>query len=116
VPTFAGLEEYVYSTFTHLYDRLEEGKQRLPPGQYHEVRYEDLIADPAGELRRTYDRLGLGDFEPARPHVERYLKEQEGYQTNRYKPLPPAVEAEVSRRWGDVIRRHGYERRSAARA
>jgi hypothetical protein len=116
VPTFAGLEEYVYSTFTHLYDRLDEGKKQIPSGQYYEMRYEELIADPVGEMRRAYDRLGLGDFEPARPPVERYLKEQEGYQTNRYKPLPPAVEAEVTRRWGDVIRRYGYEPRHAARA
>jgi omega-hydroxy-beta-dihydromenaquinone-9 sulfotransferase len=116
VPTFAGLEEYVFSTYTHLYERIEEGKKALPPGHYHEIRYEELLADPLGELRRMYEHLGLGDFEPARPAVEKYLQEQAGYQTNRYKSLPPAVEAEVTRRWGDVIRRYGYDQPRAARA
>jgi hypothetical protein len=114
-PTFAGLEEYVYSTFTHLYERIEEGKKVLPPGHFYEMRYEDLLADPLAEMRRMYEHLDLGDFEAARPAVENYLKEQAGYQTNRYKPLPPQMEAEVTRRWGDVIRRYGYERKPAAR-
>jgi hypothetical protein len=114
-PTFAGLEEYVYSTFTHLYERIEEGKKVLPPGHFYEMRYEDLLADPPGEMRRMYEQLELGDFETARPAVENYLKEQAGYQTNRYKPLPPQMEAEITRRWGDVIRRYGYERKPAAR-
>jgi hypothetical protein len=116
VPNFAHLDEQVLSTFTHLYERLEEGKKMLPPGHFHELHYEDLIANPIRELRRIYECLGLGDFEPARPLVESYLKEQAGYQTNRYKPLPPAVEAEVTQRWGEVIRRYGYDRQHAARA
>lgn len=116
VPTCAGLEEYVFRTFNHLYDRIEEGKKILPPGHFHEVRYEDLLADPEGELRRMYEGLELGDFEPAQPHVRRYLSEQADYKTNRYKPLPPALEAEITSRWGEVIRRYGYERRQAVRA
>jgi hypothetical protein len=38
----------------------------LRPGQLATMRYEDLIADPLGELRRVYSELGLGwtpDFE-----------------------------------------------------
>jgi hypothetical protein len=115
-PTFAGLEEQVFATFTHLYERIEDAKRILPPGHFHEMRYEDLVADPVTELRRMYSGLGLGDFEPARPHVEDYLRLQAGYQTNRYKPLPPAVETEITRRWGDVIRRYGYERQKAVPA
>jgi hypothetical protein len=111
VPTFAGLDEYVFRTFTHLYGRLEQGKRLVRPDRFHELRYEDLIRDPLGELRRLYDRLGLGGFDRVEPRVKRYLEENAGYQTNRYRPPPPALEAEVTRRWGDVIRRYGYSRR-----
>src|SRR5262249_47540223 len=85
-PTFEGLEEYVFSTFTYLYDRLEEGKKRIPAGQFHELRYEDLIANPISQLRRMYHALGLDGFDQAVPRMERYLKENAGYQTNRYPP------------------------------
>src|SRR5262249_51389073 len=59
-PRFAGLEEYVFKTFTHLYDRLEEGKKLIPPGRLFEIRYEDLIADPLGGMARLYQTLNLG--------------------------------------------------------
>jgi len=114
--TLAGLDEYVLANFTHLYARIEEGKRIIPAGQFHELRYEDLIAEPVSALRRTYERLGLGDFDTARPHVERYLQEQSDFQPNRYRPLPPAMEAEVTRRWGHVIRQYGYDRQQAVRA
>jgi hypothetical protein len=113
-PTFAGLEEHVFRTFTHMYERLEEGKKRVPPGRFFEVRYEDLIADPVGVMRRLYDKLGLGGFEEARPRFEAYLAANRGYQTNRYRPLGPALEAEITRRWGEVIRRYGYPLRGQA--
>jgi hypothetical protein len=109
-PSFQGLEEYVFATFAHLYDRLETGKRLLRPDRFFEVRYEDLIQDPVGHLRRLYGRLGLGDFEKLRPRIERYLAEHAGYKTNRYAPLTPTLHNEITRRWGEVIRRYGYER------
>src|SRR5262249_1762302 len=42
-PTYAGLEEYVFSTFNRLYDRLEEGRKLVPPSQIFELHYEDLV-------------------------------------------------------------------------
>jgi hypothetical protein len=108
-PTFAGLEEYVFSTFVHLYEKLEEGKRLVPEGQFHELRYEDLIRDPEGEMRRLYDRLGLGGFEEVLPRLREYLAANAEYQTNRYRALPPEVRTEIMRRWGKVIQRYGYD-------
>ena len=109
-PNYHGLEEQVFDTFTHLYERLEAGKELIRPARFFEVRYEDLIRDPVAHLRRLYDRLGLGGFEAVRPRIEQYLAEHAGYQTNRYKPLDPQVQEKITLLWGDVIRRYGYER------
>jgi hypothetical protein len=110
-PSYRGLEEYVLDTFVYLYDRLEEGKKHVPPGHFHEVRYEDLIARPIQEMRRLYEVLDLGDFEPVRPALESFWREQSSYQTNRYPALSDEVRAEIGRRWGKVIDRYGYARR-----
>jgi hypothetical protein len=109
-PHFRGLEEHVFNTFTHLYDRLEQGKPLIGPGRFHELRYEDLIADPIGEMRQLYDGLELDGFDEALPRLEQYLRDNAGYRTNRYPQLAPELRAEITRRWGAVIRRYGYDR------
>ncbi len=108
-PTFAGLEERVFDTFTHLYTRLEQSKPLLAPNRFHELRYEDLMADPIGQMRLLYERLELGGFEEFLPRLKSFLTASAGYKTNRYPDLDPALRAEITRRWGHVIRQYGYE-------
>jgi hypothetical protein len=107
-PTFAGLEEEVFTTFLRLYDALEKGKPHIPPGRFHEVRYEDLVRDPIGQMRTLYERLELPGFAELLPHLEEYLARNKGYETNRYE-LTPELRARIRERWGEVIRRYGYE-------
>ncbi len=85
-------------------------KPRIPPGRFHELHYEDLIANPLGQMRRLYDALELGGFDRFRPRLEQYLAANAGYQTNRYPQLSPHLRAEITLRWGDVIRRYGYDK------
>lgn len=108
-PTFAGLEDHVFETFERMYKRLEEGRQLVPPGRFHELRYEDLTRDPVEQVRLVYERLGMDGFETMRPRLEQYLETIKDYETNRYE-LSPELRAEIERRWGDVIRRYGYDR------
>jgi hypothetical protein len=108
-PTFAGLEEHVFDTFNRLYARLEEGKKLVPPGRFHELRYEDLIADPVSQMRLLYERLELGGFDAFLPRLKQYLESQAGYQTNRFPRLSPELRDEITRRWGHVIRQYGYD-------
>jgi hypothetical protein len=110
-PSWSGLQQYILDTFTHMYQRLEEGKRRIPPGRFREVRYEDLVRDPLGQLEALYRALDLADFASARAQVETYLAGLKDYQTNRYL-LTPAEEQAITRCWGDVIRRYGYAIRS----
>ncbi|HTU18051.1 MAG TPA: sulfotransferase [Gemmataceae bacterium] len=107
-PTFAGLEEQVFNTFTHLYARLEQSKPLLAVNRFHELRYEDLIADPIGQMQLLYERLELGGFEEYLPRLKAHLDTSSGYKTNRYPELAPELRAEIERRWGHVIRQYGY--------
>lgn len=102
------IREKVFAEFRTIYDRLEEAKPLIPAGQFHEVRYEDLVKDAPAELRRVYDALGLGGYDGYLPRLEAYLAQNRGYEPNRYS-LSDADRAEVTARWGDVIRRYGYD-------
>src|ERR1019366_4470876 len=106
-PTFAGLEELVLQTFTRMYERLEEGKRLLAPEQFYELRYEDLIKDPTGEMKKIYDHFQLAGFEQYLPRLQEYLASVKGYETNKYQ-LTDEQRIEITKRWGDVIRRYGY--------
>ncbi|MCI0377204.1 MAG: sulfotransferase [Gemmataceae bacterium] len=106
-PTFAGLEEQVLATFERMYDRLEAGKKLLEPRQFYELKYEDLIQDPVGQLRRVYEHFQLGGWQDFEPRLQAYLASIKGYETNKYQ-LTPEQEAQVAARWGDVIKRYGY--------
>jgi omega-hydroxy-beta-dihydromenaquinone-9 sulfotransferase len=106
-PRHLGLEEFVFDTLPRILQKLEEGRRLVDPGRFHELRYEDLVRDPVGRLRAVYEALGLGGFEEYRPRLESYLAAQAGYHTNRY-DLEPKLRDEITRRWGDLIRRYGY--------
>ncbi len=106
-PTFAGLDEYVFETFSRMYRMLEETRGLVDPARFHELRYEDLVRDPVAEMGGLYDRLGLGGFDKVLPRLKAYLEANADYKTNRY-PMTPELRAEIGRRWGEVIRRYGY--------
>jgi omega-hydroxy-beta-dihydromenaquinone-9 sulfotransferase len=78
------------------------------PGQFCEVRYEDLISRPIEQMQRIYEELQLQDFEAVRPAIESYMAGQKDYKTNRYQ-LSPENRGEISRRWKNYILRYGYQ-------
>jgi hypothetical protein len=101
------LEDYVFNAFETMYRAFERDRGALPPGSLHELRYEDLVADPVGRLAEAYERLGLEDFAAVRPALEAEAERMRSYRTNTYRHDPRIVAA-VARRWGDFIDRYGY--------
>ena len=102
------LERYVFNAFDEMYAAFERDRQTLSPGRLHEVRYEDLVADPVGRLREAYERLELGDFDRVRPALQKQAESMKRYRTNTYRHDPRIV-AEIASRWKPFIERYGYE-------
>jgi omega-hydroxy-beta-dihydromenaquinone-9 sulfotransferase len=107
-PDCAWLEEYVYSTYLRMFEKFEAGKKLVRPSHFHELKYEDLIADPIGQMRTLYDTLNLGGFDDVQPKLEEYMNRTKGYETNKYRLAPEQAEA-IAKRWGESIRRWGYD-------
>ena len=106
-PRFEGLEEFVYQTFEQMYAAFEEARPLLPKNRLYEIRYEDLVRDPLGNLRAMYDQLELGDFDAALPAIEKYVEEISDYKPNRYE-ISPELRAEIHRRWSRYAEQYGY--------
>ena len=111
-PNYDQLNDYVLGTFEQMYSRFEEQRGAIADGDYAEVRYHELVADPLGQLERLYSQLGLGDFSDARPNVEAYVDSLGDYRRNRHE-LEPEVAAEIARRWGPIMAPYGFQPASA---
>ena len=101
------LEPYVFAAFEEMYEAFERDRVTLPASRLHEVRYEDLVADPVGRLAAAYEQLELGEFAAVRGALEETSRSMKRYRTNTY-AHDPRIVAEISRRWKPFIDRYGY--------
>jgi hypothetical protein len=106
-PHESGLEQDVLSWFERLYSQFERDRPLIPAGRLHELRYEQLVADPEGRLQGLYRALNLGDFGPVLPRLRAYLEARKGYRTGNFQ-LDPQTRREIDRRWGPYLRPYGY--------
>jgi hypothetical protein len=90
-----------------MYEVLEESRQLVDPSRLCDVRYEELVKDPVGQVRQVYDQLGLEGFDDVLPALEQYAARTAGYKASRY-DLPPETRDAVTRRWDAFIRKYGY--------
>jgi hypothetical protein len=104
----AWIERHVLDTLVRMYERFEQDRELVPAGNLVDVRYEDLVADPVGQMGRVYRELGLGDFADVAPMLMRHALRTRDYRTNRY-TLPPEVADRVRGRWGPYFQRYGYD-------
>jgi hypothetical protein len=107
MPKGEGLEEYVFECLTRMYRGFDEQRQRLPANAIYEVRYEDLVADPAGEVRKMYERLELGPYEAVRQEIEDFAAGQKDYKTNKHN-IDEALKQKIRERWAGYCEKYGY--------
>jgi hypothetical protein len=101
------LERYVFEAFAEMEAAFARDRGRLAPTHLHEMRYEDLVADPVGQLAEAYRQLDLGDFARVRPAIEAQARSISRYRTNAYRH-DPRLAGEIARRCRAFIERYGY--------
>ena len=101
-------EGRVIRQYRELYDAFFSQRALVPPGHFHEVRFEDLERDPVGELRRLYGALGLPDFGHFEAPLRRYVDSQKGYRKNVFPALPADLRRRVASEWKRCFDEWGY--------
>src|SRR5688500_16941681 len=107
-PAGEELDDWIIRQYRAMHDAFFEERDLIPPGQYHEVRFEELEADPIGQMQRVYDALGLGEFSQARPALERYMDRVGGYRKNEFPELPAALRQRIADAWRPSFEQWGY--------
>ena len=84
----AGHEEELIKSMKFGFDVYERDRLNVPDGYLHEVRYEDLTADPVETLRTTYEKLGLGQFDALEASLQPELEAMKNYKKNEFTDDP----------------------------
>jgi hypothetical protein len=101
------IQTFVLSAYLIHAEAIAEGIRNLRPGTVSRVRYEDLIADPLGQIKQIYSELEMTGFENAQPALERHIASVSTHQRNRF-VLSLAQKDAVDDSWGPLIRENGY--------
>ncbi len=107
------IDDVIFSTYTRMMNTLHADIAALPASQYIDLRYENLDADPIGQIRLIYDQLELEGFVSAKPHFEAYLASITSYKKNRF-TLTPEIADTIERHWAPFLKRFGYQRPQVA--
>jgi omega-hydroxy-beta-dihydromenaquinone-9 sulfotransferase len=95
----AMLHGRVIRQYREMLDAFFEERHLIPPGQFCEVSFAELEADPLGLVRRIYDDLALPNFDDVETALTRYVDSLAGYEKNSHVPLNDDVRKEIAREW-----------------
>ncbi|WP_339909185.1 sulfotransferase [Symmachiella dynata] len=99
VRDFAALDDYLIRRYKELYDVFFEERSLIPEGQFHELSYEALDADPYGEIEKAYAQLNLPDFNGVKADMQAYVNGISNYQKNSHPDLEPELRATIAQAW-----------------
>lgn len=111
VPNGNGMDEYILSTFEDMYAAFEADLPLLKPGQFSEVSFRELTADPVATIEKVYRELHIERFEQVREKIVEFAGSQKSYKKNRFE-LDPNIAEQITQRWSGYIEKYGYERES----
>jgi omega-hydroxy-beta-dihydromenaquinone-9 sulfotransferase len=94
--------------YREMYDAYFEERSLIPEGRLHELSFEDLEADPIGQVRGIYQSLQLPDFDAFEPALRQYVDSLSGYQKNAPAELPLAVRQRLAKEWQLCFEAWGY--------
>jgi hypothetical protein len=91
-----------------LYDCYFSQRSLIPAGRLHQVAFADLERDPIGEVRKTYETLGLPEFGSVEQSLRGYVRSLADYKKNVFADLPDDLRELVYRGWRQYFNEWGY--------
>ena len=107
-PDHRDLDEQILRQYAEVYEAYFEQRSAVPQGRLHEVRFEDVEADPVGQVRGIYEALDLPDFAAVGPALRRYAESLQGYRKNTFPELPPELRRRIAGAWRRSFEEWGY--------
>lgn len=101
------MSEEILNTYEECFHTYERDRLLVPKGNLHEIRFENLEADPLGEMRKMYETLGLTGFGSLQTALEPQMESLRKYQKNKFND-DPEVMRRIYQRLKFAFERYGY--------
>jgi hypothetical protein len=105
-----GMDEEIFQVYSNCIDTYENTKQLIPAGRLHEMKFEDLEADPMGQMKQVYDALSLGGWDKVEPVLQKELPSLNEYRKNSFN-MDEGTMRKVYSRWQKSFDLYGYPSR-----
>lgn len=112
-PNFNGMSEEVLQVYSDCIETYERTKHLVPAGRLHEVKFEELEADPLGQMQRVYDALNLGGWKNVEPSIQKELPALNEYRKNSF-TMDEETMRLVYSHWQFSFMKYGYPSRLPA--
>lgn len=105
IPPEDAIREAVLADRPRFEAKLAKGTAGLPSNRYVSITYESLVANPVSVIEQLYQRLELGDFEPARSAITAEVGRRSGYKAKGSVPSKLWMER-IQREWAPILTEH----------
>lgn len=109
-PNFNGMEEEVLQVYSNCIETYERTKHLIPAKRLHELKFENLEADPLGQMHQVYDALGLSGWDQMEPAIQKELPALNKYRKNSFN-MDESTMRRVYSRWKSSFDTYGYSSR-----
>ena len=104
------MQDDVLTLYSQCIEVYERTRSLIPQENLYETRFEDLEADPLGEMHRIYQGLNLTGWENLEPFIQKKLPELTRYRKNSFN-MDESLMQKVYSRWKTSFDRYGYPSR-----
>lgn len=102
------LKNYIFECKNLMYSAYLEQRSEIPANQLVEVKFESLIGDPVGEMKRIYSQLEIDQFDQVEPQVQAYFDQRKDHKTNPFS-LDAALRSDIDSNWSQYMEEFGYQ-------
>ena len=101
------MTDEVLQIYENCFRTYEQDRLLVPEGNLHEVCFENLEADPLGEMQKVYEGLHLPGFDGLKSVLEPQVESLRRYKKNKFTDDPEVMER-IYNRLKFAFDRYGY--------
>ncbi len=108
-PDLEAIDEGILARHERMYDAYFEDLDLIPEGNFSELRFNELEANPVEQIKKVYSDLSLDNYESFEPALRQYVSTLKGYKKNTFSDLDDATRKIVAHRWKRSFETWGYD-------